>query len=243
MTTYESSAKMAQYIEAEWGDAIRDSLPPTTGLDHHPFGLHAATFYREAARLVSKFLPDNGVLVDIGCGLGRFAYEIGSLKPSATIHLYDSSHEFTCFLRSVKGQDNCPPKILVSTTRISDVHEIPIPALLMDKFGVYKTHAGIVYDNFPQLSCDVVSAFNVYDRVPHGERDAFLDSLKKTTRKGGVLVLSTPYDFKPDDIPDTYDLKSLDIGHVIHEATIAYRMRTSPNYLHDYWTHLVAWRV
>lgn len=243
MTTYESSAKMAQYIEAEWGDAIRTSLPPVVGLDLHQYGEHAATFYREAANLVCKFLHDNGSLADIGCGLGRFVYEMGNLKPNAAFHLYDTSNEFTRFLQSVKGQDNELPKLVVRTTPNTDVVEIPIPTLLQEKFGEYKSRVGTVYAAFPQITCDVVTAFNVYDRVPHRQRATFLANLKSITRKDGVLILATPYDFKPDDTPDTYDLKSLGLGEVLHEATLNYRMRTSPHYLHDYWTHIVVWRV
>jgi SAM-dependent methyltransferase len=243
MNTYETQIKMAQYIEAEWGDAIRDSLPPITDRDLHPYGSHAASFYREAANLVCKFLPDNGSLADIGCGLGRFVYEMGNLRPKATFHLHDNSNEFTRFLQSVKGQDNEPPKLVVRTTPNADVFEIPMPTPLKEKFGEYKSHAGTVYEAFPQITCDVVTAFNVYDRVPHDQRTTFLANLKSITRKDGVLILSTPYDFKPDDMADTYDLKSLGLGEVLHEATLDYRMRTSPHYLHDYKTHLVAWRV
>ena len=243
MTTYESSAKMAQYIEAEWGDAIRDSLSPVNGLDLHPYGMHAAIFYREAASMVSKFLPDAGVHADIGCGLGRFVYEMGNLKPKAKFHLYDTSNEFTRFLKSVKEQDNSPPKLVVKAMSNADAVEIPMPSPLKEKFGEYKSHIGTVHETFPQVTCDVVTALNVYDRVPFQQRPTFLASLKNITKKGGILILATPYDFKPDDAPDTDDLKSLGLGMVLHEATLDYRMRTSPYYLHDYKTHLVAWQL
>lgn len=158
---YEDPSLLEQYIRSQYGPFLRSPYDKSE------------SFYRAIISESAPYLHPNSIAWDVGCGVGRLAFEWSKLAKQTTG--IDSSKKFIAFCKSIRQHE-------FVRYEIDPTHE---PTFICADVLAYSFKAG---------SVDFVSCINVIDRVAHPQRLA--ETLGKALAPDGTLVLSTPYDWE-----------------------------------------------
>jgi putative 4-mercaptohistidine N1-methyltranferase len=185
---YESDLLVDQYLLFHYGTAD-DQLP-------YPSGPRDALFY--PVRCVSEFLPAIGSVetaLDLGCAVGRSTFELS--RWSEQVVGIDLSHRFIDAANSVRQSGRIEirrPEEGELTTRLS--RELPID-LRRERCRFEVGDATELPTEIGQF--EVVLAANLIDRVKAPGK--LLDSFSHLVRRGGHLILCSPYTWLEEFTP------------------------------------------
>lgn len=201
---YQSPTRLATQLYGEWGDV----LFPDDVNDVFPAALPDLTrpgrHYVELADLTSRWAAEHDVevtrLCDIGGGMGRTLRELIARFPSTSRrYLVEPSEQFATWAARMLGHVEFNgwvpwpgPPGESRRRRVAPEHPpSPLPATIRQT----------VAENLPVSDghFDLVTCYNVIDRVEDPSR--FVSELARMIRPGGLLVLASPLDFRPDMTP------------------------------------------
>lgn len=174
--TYESDALLAQYCEFHYG-------PPYLGVDNFP---------RQCARLCLAAMAEGprARALDLGCATGRASFELA--RDFARVDGVDASRRFIHMARQLQemgqydyalpseGDLREPRRIRLQDLGLADVaHKVLFrqedACALAPEFSAY----------------DLIFAGNLIDRMACPR--SFLGRVHQQLRKGGLLILTSPY--------------------------------------------------
>lgn len=139
------------------------SMPPHFGVtksyDWHLNYISAMTFLLEQIEAE----PENGKIVDIGCGDGRFTRELGLRFPEARVTGIDYSHKAIQLARAL----NIGRQIAFEERNL--------------------------VENPAEADNDVAILMEVYEHIEPSNADVFLRGVRDMLRPGGVLFLTVPH--------------------------------------------------
>jgi SAM-dependent methyltransferase len=198
-------ARLATFLHAEWGDQLFPGDQPVDPI--------CGRFYRAVADLVvastAAILPDAPRVCDVGGGAGRFLFELARrswghtrlilAEPAGP--LCEWAHRLLC---GAPFHGLAPVVTRAETVEFRRVNPADLPTPLPS--------AEIRQSTAAQLSCpdgqlDVVACLNVIDRV--AQPMTLVAQLSRLVRRGGVLVLSSPFQFRAELTPRAHRLTDL----------------------------------
>jgi SAM-dependent methyltransferase len=201
---YQSPTRLATQLYGEWGDLlfpedVNDAFPAPLPDLTRP-GQH----YRELAALAAQWAEAYDVeattICDVGGSTGRLLRELAARFPSAEeLHLVEPSEQFTTWAARMLGHVEFNgwvpwpgPPGESRRRRVAPEHRpTPLPAT------IHQTVADAL--PVPDGHFDLVTCCNVIDRVEDPGR--FTAQLARLIRPGGLLVLASPLDFRPEMTP------------------------------------------
>ena len=209
---YADSLREAIYLEIGWSDFLfqRSSHSTTAENAAYPnplYDLVAPSFYQEIAGLVEAWvrkcslIPNN--YCDIGGGPGRTIHEIGARFPNLNqLVLAEPSKIFCDWARRLLIPDGQPPEVPMLRTGGLPVwnppHSWPPP------IPQARNRISIVNKSVEELTedsrFDLITCLNVVDR--HPDPSSVISTISKHMNENGLLVLSSPMDFRSDTTPE-----------------------------------------
>jgi 2-polyprenyl-3-methyl-5-hydroxy-6-metoxy-1,4-benzoquinol methylase len=208
---YEDPSLLKQYIRSQYGPfLLRDPYDKSE------------SFYQAVISESAPYLHPNSIACDVGCGVGRLAFEWSKVAKQTTG--IDSSKKFIAFCKSIRQH-----KFVRYET--DPVHA---PTFICADALAYP---------FEAPSFDFVSCINVIDRVAHPQRLA--ETLANALTPDGTLVLSTPYDWglspavRSERVSDITQLLGADVWNVKKELWLDYTIPISNTEDRTYRCHTV----
>jgi SAM-dependent methyltransferase len=119
-------------------------------------------FLRAMAKSLKKFHPSFNKVIDVGCGLGFFSYQLMSRYSSIELVTGDISDY----------------SMTVTKLRLSEFNNVTIIPLNAEELYI------------PENSADVIVCFDVVEHLQVPEK--FFDKAFKILRPGGLLLFTTP---------------------------------------------------
>jgi SAM-dependent methyltransferase len=202
---YEKQWILAAYLEAEWGDHFEVvRTPEPTGADpRYPI---RQTFYADVADLVTglaraRYGDGDLSILDIGGGTGRFLYEWLLRNPhTANAVLIEPSVGMTRFARAfLEGAETVTEAPYIGTKAAPQTQPFrrPTPPSAVGSLTIHNAKAEEV--ELGDGSFEIVCCLNVVDR--HNDPVGLIAYLAQKVKPGGLLVISTPFDWEPDYTP------------------------------------------
>lgn len=208
---YADSVREAIYLEIGWSDFLFQRSSHTTRVENAPYpnplyDYVAPTFYQEIAGLVeawvrkSSLIPNN--YCDIGGGPGRTIYEVGGRFPNLKqLVLAEPSSIFCDWARKLLILEGQPPEIPMLRAGGSPVwnppHSWPQPIpQARNRISIVKKR---VEELAEDCRFDLITCLNVVDR--HPSPASVVSEISKHMNEKGLLVLSSPMDFRIDSTP------------------------------------------
>lgn len=190
MNLYESDDSLSQYLLFHYGSA-NEILP-------YPFGPHDALDY--AARTVTECvdparLPKNARALDLGCAVGRSAFELAA-SCSEVVGI-DYSQRFIEAARTLASDGRLPFKYKVSGEILADAVAQPPSSIDRSRVAFETGDAMNPRDDLGRF--DVVHMANLVDRLEHPAR--CLERLPDLMCAGGQLVITTPSTWSTEFTP------------------------------------------
>lgn len=108
-----------------------------------------------------RYLPDNGTIVDIGCGYGHFSLYAAALKPDSIVWGLDSDQEKINLAKEIVKQNNIPNVAFV---------------------------AGLVGD-YDLPEADLVTIIDVMYLIPPHIQESILEIAARRLKTGGRLLV------------------------------------------------------
>jgi SAM-dependent methyltransferase len=218
--------RLATFLYAEWGDVFFPKEPPD------PL---CGRFYRTIARLVAVSAGPGDLprVCDVGGGLGRFLYELDRYGLGHTeLVLVEPAGPLCEWARHLLCGTPFPGLVPVvtraETVEFRRMHSAQLPAPIPSAVVHETTVAGL---GCPDGHFDLVGCLNVVDRVPRPAR--LVAGLSRMLRPGGVLVLSSPFQFRAEltapehRLTDLRDVLPPDAWTIRHETPrLPYEFRT-----------------
>lgn len=182
MNSYEIDETVAQYIEFHYGQ-------PTLGLENFPVA---------CVNAVRPYLADRQMrrALDIGCAVGRASFELAKI--------YDQVDGVDLSTRLIESPTNLQ-KTGSQRYIVPDEGElVSYREIKLSDFDTYETGAQKI--SFMQGdACNLADKFTGYDLVFAGnlidrlyDPAAFLRTIQKRIRPGGLLVLISPYSWREE---------------------------------------------
>jgi len=182
---YESTKLVSEYLFFHYAppDAVADGMPvPHEALD---FPVRLVSELLDAGRPAARAL-------DLGCAVGRSAFELARTIPSVTG--VDFSSAFIRAAEAMKSGGTIACEIAVEGGRTA-----PFDARVPSGVDVSRVsfETGDATDLRDELGgFDVVLAANLLCRLPEPRR--FLERLPELVAPGGQLLLATPFSWLPE---------------------------------------------
>jgi SAM-dependent methyltransferase len=201
--------RLATFLHAEWGDLLfpNPRVDPLCG-----------RFYRTVADLVAESPAcDAARVCDVGGGAGRFLFELSrrGIGRTQLVLIEPAGPLCTWARRLLCGEpfdQQVPVVTAAETVQWRQVTEVDLP----DPRPTAEVRQGRATDLAAAgTGFDVVACLNVLDRVP--QPTALVADLSAALRPGGVLVLSSPLQFRAD-LTDPAD-RVTDLRQVLPEHT------------------------
>ncbi len=195
---YESDRAVAEYLLFHYGSA-EEILP-------YPSGPVSALGF--AVRTVSELLdphplPAEARALDIGCAVGRSAFELS--RRCAEVVGIDYSHAFVQAAELIRTHGNRP---------YERVDEGELTTALVARLPAQASPARVRFEQGDAMALradlgvfDVVHAANLIDRLPEPIR--FLERAPSLVKPGGLLLLTSPYTWLESFTPRTHWLGGL----------------------------------
>lgn len=178
---YESGRAAAEYLLFHYGTA-EQVLPPGGG----PAGMREALDFPARCVRFAAGLPAEGRALDLGCAVGRAAFELA--RHCREVVGIDYSHSFVAAAERLRREGSVSVPVIEegALTREAVLTRPDVdPARI--RFETGDAHAlSAALGTF-----DVIVAANLIDRLADPRR--FLESLPALVRPGGQVVLTSPY--------------------------------------------------
>jgi SAM-dependent methyltransferase len=197
--------RLATFLHAEWGDLLFPADGPIDPL--------CGRFYRTVAGLVSASIPalsgDTARVCDVGGGLGRFLYELSRRSwGRAELVLAEPAGPLCDWagrlLAGVPFHGLVPVVTRAETVEFRRVDPANLPVPLPSAVIRQSTAAQLTH---PDGHFDLVTCLNVVDRV--AVPVTLISDLSRLLRRGGVLALSSPFQFRSELTARDYWLTNL----------------------------------
>lgn len=187
---YESDKLVREYLLFHYGGA-EETLP-------HAFGPREAVGFPErcvGALLDAPSLPRGARALDVGCAVGRSAFELA--RHCESVEGIDFSQAFVAAAERVRTEGSVAYEYTIEGARAAG-------AIARRPEGVDPGRVRFSRGDAMQLpagigSFDVVLAANLLCRLP--EPRAFLERLPDLVRPGGQLLLATPFSWLEEFTP------------------------------------------
>lgn len=196
--------RLATFLHAEWGDLLFPADQPVDPC--------CGRFYRTVADLAVEStadIPDALRVCDVGGGAGRFLHELARRSwGQDELVLVEPARplcEWASRLLNGAPFDGLVPVVTRSeTVELRPVDPANLPAPVPSAVVWQSTAAQLTY---PDGYFDVVTCLNVIDRVARPV--TLLAELSRLLRPRGVLVLSSPFEFRATLTPRAEWLSNL----------------------------------
>ena len=184
MNIYESYKLLAEYLLFHYGSA-EEILP-------YEFGPREALEY--PARCVSECVTASGRALDLGCAVGRSAFELA--RTCAAVVGIDFSRRFIDAADALKKGE--------LTYRRADEGDLSTPLIARVPAGIDRTRVAFEVGDAMNLRADlgtfdVVLMANLIDRLREPQR--CLARLPALVNTGGQLVITSPYTWLEEFTP------------------------------------------
>ena len=184
MNIYESDKLLSEYLLFHYGGA-EEILP-------YEFGPHAALEY--PARCVSECVTASGRALDLGCAVGRSAFELA--RTCASVVGIDFSRRFIDAADALKKGE--------LTYRRADEGDLSTPLIARVPAGIDARRVAFEVGDAMNLRADlgmfdVVLMANLIDRLREPQR--CLARLPLLVNTGGQLVITSPYTWLEEFTP------------------------------------------
>ncbi len=187
---YESDKLVAEYLLFHYG-APHEVLPwdfgPASALNY------PARCVRECVDVAS--LPQNARALDLGCAVGRSAFEFA--RHCGEVIGIDYSHRFVQVAEAL-ARDGSYPYERIDEGALATPLVASVPSIIERKHVRFE-HGDAQALRESLGSFDVVLAANLIDRLVEPAR--FLARLPELVKGGGQLVLTSPYTWLVDFTP------------------------------------------
>ena len=184
MNIYETDKLLAEYLLFHYGSP-EEILP-------YDFGPHDALEY--PARCVRECVTANGRALDLGCAVGRAAFELA--RSCESVIGIDFSRRFIDAATALKSGE--------LPYRRADEGGRTTPLIARVPAGIDRTRVAFEVGDAMDLRADlgafdVVLMANLIDRLREPQR--CLERLPSLVKNGGLLVITSPYTWLEDFTP------------------------------------------
>ena len=219
---YATPQRLAMYLEAGWSDYLlaptdseSDSLDdtsrnPLTEYVKPTFFQNIASRTREWTEAISL---DVNSICDIGGGAGRTIFEMNIKFPESNrIVLLEPSLKFCNWAENLLASTEPLPKLPILGTLkgpewVSAHRKPPSIPRALERLSILNQR---IEDATNLKGFDLITCLNVVDR--HPQPPELITRIKNMMNPGGILVLSSPFDFHENSTPDKeHWIEDLDI--------------------------------
>ena len=209
-TDYATLLRLAIYFEVAWSDYLfDDSLPDRTGQNYPDPRTDRPTpeFFQSAVRLAGKWAEkahlDVRSICDMGGSTGRAIYEADKIFADLDrIALVEPSKQFCLWARRLLITDASLPAIPIIGSAETPTWSLPVsrPQPLRRADDRLQIVQSTLESFVVQEPYDLVLCLNMLDRHPNPR--STLPYFKRLLAPGGLLVISTPFDFRIESTPE-----------------------------------------
>ena len=172
--------------------------------DQDPYGMFRSEWLRFHERIRTEYLaarprrrggaPTRGL--DIGCGVGRFSFELGVVVDD--VLGIDKSRPFIRAAQQMAKQHAISVRITEEgTTRV--VKKLILPRNLRRSSVEFRVGDAMDLSSLPTAAFEVVAAINLVCRVPRPRQ--LLHALPRLLAPGGQLIISSPSSWSDEFTP------------------------------------------
>jgi SAM-dependent methyltransferase len=209
---YATPQRLAMYLEAGWSDFLL--TPPrgnsTTHVNVSPCSIEEfvkPTFFQEVATLARNWANAVSLEVtsvcDVGGGTGRTIFELEHQFPNLhKLALVEPSLTFCEWAGLLLASENPLPDLPQVDTaagpKLVSAYRKPTPiSMATERLTILNKNLEECGD---LKDFDLVTCLNVVDR--HKQPKEIVSNIKKIMSPGGLLILSSPFDFHTNSTPD-----------------------------------------
>jgi SAM-dependent methyltransferase len=221
---YESERYLHEYLLLHYGRA-REVCP---------LPLFPEAFFRFHERLRQECLlpmPRGAVTraLDLGCGVGRFTFELG--RVAATALGIDNSRRFIAAARRMARRRACSVR-LQETGAAFRRQKLVLPRSLRSSKVEFRVGDAIELEQFAAGAFHIVAAVNLICRIPQPRR--FLRGLHRLVAPGGQLLIASPFSWLKQYSVTREWLTAADVERLLHPHFKLLRRRELPFLLREH---------
>ena len=198
---YADRERLAIYLEIEWSDYLYGRPEPTSFPPNPTSDVVPPYFYTELSKQVAKWISRPRSCLEVGGGTGRLTFELARrLETIEDFCFVEPSSRFISWAERLLVRDEALPgfPVIGSKEDRQPYSRPPVIRRLADNLAM---HNRVLEDIQADLGrYDLVVSCNVVDR--HANPRDFVSRLQSLVAPGGLLVVTSPLDFRRDLTPE-----------------------------------------
>ncbi len=161
--------------------------------------------------------------LDLGCGVGRFTFELGQVVDE--VLGIDNSRSFIQAAQQIAKTGRRSIRVHESGAQFGTC-EVVLPAQLRNRRVSFRTGDAMDWSRLPRQGYDVVAAINLICRLPEPRR--FLANIHQLVAPGGQLVIASPFTWLPEHTRQREWLSAQDVRDILEPKFRLVRSRELP---------------